>query len=160
MSMSDSHRGAQRGRMPRYDHFERVISAILLIGMIAVIALATASFLRGIWPFALQVGSTFDYATFQSLFDRALAALIALELAHSVYQSVLGRHGLVQVRTVVIIGVLAVVRKFVLVDIDSVSGELLLGLSAAVLALGVVYALTHWIEARAGGGPGGGAGGG
>jgi len=131
-----------------YSTFERGVSAILLVGMVVVIAFATVSFLSALVPFFGEMGTPQDYTTFQGLFDRALAALIALELAHSVHQSVLGRHGLIQVRTVVIIGVLAVVRKFVLIDLEDTSGLLILGLSAAVLALGVVYALTHWIEFR------------
>ena len=130
----------------RYDRLEQVFSAVLLIGMIGVTALATLNCLRALWPDLHSVGAGMDYAQFQSLFDRALAAIIALELSRSVYQGALGRHGLVQVRTVVNIGVLAVVRKFVLVDIETVSGILLIGLAAAVLALGTVYALTHWIE--------------
>ena len=132
----------------RYENFERAVSAVLLVGMIGVILLATGSFLRALWPYMTAMGPVLDFGAFQSLFDRALAALIALELAHSVYQSALGRHGLVQVRTVVIIGVLAVVRKFVLLELETTSGMLLAGLSAAVLALGVVYALTFWIEGR------------
>jgi len=45
-------------------------------------------------------------------------------------------------------GVLAGVWKVVLIDIGTASGLLILGLSSAVLALGIVYALTHWIEER------------
>ncbi|MEO1469578.1 MAG: phosphate-starvation-inducible PsiE family protein [Pseudomonadota bacterium] len=132
----------------RYETFEMVVSAVLLVGMSGVILLATLSFLVALWPFMTLAGAIFDYATFQTLFDRALAALIAIELAHSVLQSVRGHHGLVQVRTVVIIGVLAIVRKFVLLDVEVASGMLLLGLAAALAALGVVYAVTHWIEDR------------
>lgn len=132
----------------RYESFERAVSAVLLIGMSGVIVLATVSFLHALWPIISVVGAVFDYATFQTLFDRALAALIAIELAHSVLQSVRGHHGLVQVRTVVIIGVLAIVRKFVLIDVETASGALLIGLAAALAALGLVYAVTHWIEDR------------
>lgn len=132
----------------RYESFERAVSAVLLVGMSGVIVLATLSFLQALWPIMTVVGSVFDYATFQTLFDRALAALIAIELAHSVLQSVRGHHGLVQVRTVVIIGVLAIVRKFVLIDVEVASGMLLIGLAGALAALGLVYAVTHWIEDR------------
>lgn len=135
----------------RYATFERGISVVLLVGMIGVILLATTNFLAALWPQMVKPGAVVEYAAFQDLFDKALAALIALELAHSVYQSALGKHGLIQVRTVVVIGVLAVVRKFVLLDIETVSGEVLLGLSAAVLSLGLIYGLTHWVEERLGG---------
>ncbi|MEM7529913.1 MAG: phosphate-starvation-inducible PsiE family protein [Pseudomonadota bacterium] len=133
---------------PRYAHFEQVVSAVLLAGMAVVILLATASFLIGLWPFLRAGTLVLDYASFQTLFDRALAALIAIELAHSIHQAVRGHHGLVQVRTVVIIGLLAVVRKFVLLEVETADGILITGLGIALLALGIVYALTHWIEDR------------
>ncbi|MEM6488521.1 MAG: phosphate-starvation-inducible PsiE family protein [Pseudomonadota bacterium] len=129
-----------------YELFERGVSFVLLVGMSGVIILALLSFLVALYPFMTEVGAIFDYATFQTLFDRALAALIAIELAHSVLQSVRGHHGLIQVRTVVIIGVLAIVRKFVLIDVEVASGTLMLGLALALAALGAVYAITHWIE--------------
>lgn len=132
----------------RYAFFERAVSAVLLAGMAGVILLATGSFLFALWPHLSAPDKQLDYAAFQGLFDRALAALIAIELAHSIHQAVRGHHGLVQVRTVVIIGLLAVVRKFVLLEVETADGVLIAGLGLALLALGVVYALTHWIEDR------------
>jgi len=139
----------ERLKSVRYEHFERGVSAILLFGMAVVILMATSSFLRAIWPQVAGMSEPLDYSQFQNLFDKALAAIIALELAHSVYQGVLGQHGLLQVRTVALIGVLAVVRKVVLLDLDTVSGILLMGLGTAVLALGLLFALTHWVETLA-----------
>ncbi|MEL6481253.1 MAG: phosphate-starvation-inducible PsiE family protein [Pseudomonadota bacterium] len=132
----------------RYSFFERGISAVLLAGMAGVILLATGSFLIALWPHLTKPDQQLDYTAFQGLFDRALAALIAIELAHSIHQAVRGHHGLVQVRTVVIIGLLAVVRKFVLLEVETADGVLIAGLGLALLALGIVYALTHWIEDR------------
>lgn len=133
----------------QYKMFERAVAAVLLIGMVVVIGLASWSFLWSVSEVAFNINQQLDFATFQTLFDRILAALITLELAHSVHQMAKGRHGLFQVRTVVIIGILAVVRKFILLEIETASGILLMGLGAAILALGVVYALTHWIEEQA-----------
>lgn len=131
-----------------YSRFERLIAGVLLIGMIAVILLATWSFLRDTAITVLTLDGALDYPTFQLLFDRVLAAVIALELAHSVQQMVEGKHGLAQVKTVVLIGILAVVRKLILLEIDTASGLFLLGLGGATLALGAVYAMIHWIEGR------------
>ncbi|WP_299622205.1 phosphate-starvation-inducible PsiE family protein [Pelagibius sp.] len=133
----------------QYRTFERVIAAVLLVGMIAVIVLASWSFIWSVLQVTINIDQQLDFATFQTLFDRVIAALITLELANSVHQMAKGRHGLFQVRTVVIIGILAVVRKFILLEIETASGILLMGLGAAILALGLVYALTHWIEERA-----------
>jgi len=131
-----------------YDFFERVIAGLLTVGMAGVIALATASFLWAVWRALFGGVEGLEYSAFQSLFDRVLAGVIALELAHSVHQMATGKHGIIQVRTVVLIGVLAVVRKLILLEIEGTSGAYLAGLAAAILALGSVYALIVWIEAK------------
>ncbi|WP_372890214.1 phosphate-starvation-inducible PsiE family protein [Rhodosalinus sp.] len=129
-----------------YRHFERVVAGVLMAGMVVVIALATWSFLREAGLAAADPTAALDYPVFQTLFDRLLAAIIALELAHSVQLMVSGRRGLTQLRAVLAIGVLAVVRKLVLIDIGSVSPLLLIGLSAAILALAGALALLSWVQ--------------
>jgi uncharacterized membrane protein (DUF373 family) len=51
------------------------------------------------------------------------------------------RHGVVQVRTVVLIALLAVVRKLMIIDLSSTDAQQLLALAAAIVALGSV----HWL---------------
>lgn len=135
-----------------YTYFERLISAALLLGMAVVIVLATFSFLRSVGGAAMEYGGPLDYPSFQLLFDRVLAAIIALELAHSVHQMVTGHRGMAQVKTVVVIGLLAIVRKLILVEIEATSGLFLLGIAATVLSLGIVFALVQWVESRPSGG--------
>ncbi len=131
-----------------YGGFERGVAAVLLLGMIVVICLAAWSFLRSTADAVMASDAILDYRAFQTLFDRVLAAVIALELAHSVHQMVTGKHGLAQVKTVIIIGILACVRKLILLEIDTSSGAFLLGLGGMIVALGAIYALVHWIEQR------------
>lgn len=131
-----------------YTRFERLVATVLLIGMVAVILLATFSFLRTTVETTLDWQDPLAYGTFQTLFDRVLAAIIALELAHSVHMMVLGKHGFTQVKVVLLIGVLAVVRKLILLEIGETSGLFLLGIASAVLALGAVFALVHYVEVR------------
>jgi uncharacterized membrane protein (DUF373 family) len=132
-----------------YRHFERVVAFVLMAGMVVVIGLAVWSFVRATLMAAADPMGALDYAVFQTLFDRLLAAIIALELAHSVQLMVSGRRGLTQLRAVLAIGVLAVVRKLILIDIDSVAPLLLLGLSAAIVALAASLALLSWAQHRA-----------
>ncbi len=135
--------------MPRwlkYETFERGVAVLLTLGMTVVIGLAVWHLGTGLFDSVTGYGPDFSYADFQNLFDRVLAALIALELTHSVRQMAAGKHGLVQVRTVVLIGVLAVVRKLILLEVETTSGAFLAGLAAAIIALGGVYALILWVE--------------
>ncbi len=131
-----------------YTWLERAIAAGLLLGMVGVILLAAYSFLRMVVLTLPGIGGDLDYAVFQTLFDRLLAAVIALELAHSVHLMVTGQRGFVQVRAVLVIGILAIVRKLILVDLDETSGLFLMGLAAAIIALGGTFALLNWIEDR------------
>ena len=131
-----------------YTYFERLVAATLLLGMAVVIVLACVSFLRSVGEEGLTFASPLDYTAFQALFDRVLAAIIALELAHSIHQMVQGHRGIAQVKTVIVIGLLAIVRKLILVDIESTSGLFLLGIAATVLSLGIVFALVQWVEGR------------
>lgn len=129
-------------------YFERAVAFVLTLGSGVVVLMAVAFFVIGLAEPVMNFRDGWDYSTFQRLFDRLIAVLIALELSHSVQQMAAGEHGLTQVRTVLLIGVLAVVRKFILLEIESTSGLFLAGLAAAILALGAVYALILWVERR------------
>ncbi|WP_092688205.1 phosphate-starvation-inducible PsiE family protein [Roseivivax roseus] len=131
-----------------YGWFERGIAGVILIGMIVVILLATYSFFLSLWSVFNRFDEPLDYTRFQSLFDRVLAAVISLELAHSIRQSVAGNHGLRQLRTVVVIGMLAVVRKLITVEVDQTTGVFLMGIASAVVALGGVLVAIQWVEGR------------
>ncbi|MGJ3232354.1 MAG: phosphate-starvation-inducible PsiE family protein [Oceanicaulis sp.] len=136
------------GKYLRYEAIERLVAWLVTAGMAVVIALALVHFARGLYEAVLGVSPGWDYAAFQGLFDRVLTVIIALELARSVLQMARGEHGLAQVRTVVLIGILAVVRKLILLEIDTTTGGFLAGLAAAILALGLVYALVLEAERR------------
>ncbi len=131
-----------------YQRFNTAIAAVLLLGILAVVVLAAASFLRLTGETVLAGGTSVTYSQLQALFDLLLGAIIALELAHSVHLMVTGQRGFAQVRIVLIIGILAVVRKLIVVELDQVSGLLLLGLAAAIVALGSVFGLIAWLEKR------------
>jgi uncharacterized membrane protein (DUF373 family) len=53
------------------------------------------------------------------------------------------RYGIVQLRTVVLIALLALVRKFIIIDAAHAPPATILGLAASVLALGSVYWLVR-----------------
>ncbi|SLN53280.1 hypothetical protein ROJ8625_02722 [Roseivivax jejudonensis] len=131
-----------------YRWFNTAVSAVLLIGILAVVGVAAASFLRLTAETIQGTPTNVSYPELQSLFDRLLGAIIALELAHSLHLMVTGQRGFAQVRIVLIIGILAVVRKLIVIELDAVSGFLLLGLAAAIAALGTVFGVLSWLERK------------
>ena len=133
-----------------FEFIERLVSALLLAGMVVVISLAAWSFLRLTYTVAADPAVDIDYVTFQTLFDRLLAAVIALELARSVLLLVEGHRGLMQVRIILVIGLLAVVRKLILIELESADSNLLFALAAAVLALAAALAMIIYMDPKRG----------
>jgi uncharacterized membrane protein (DUF373 family) len=125
-----------------YGRFEQFIVLILSV-LIAIVVLSAT------WHLAVSVGALIltghidpaSQGEFQRIFGMIVIVLIALEFEHSLLV-VLARHeSIVRLRTVLVIAMLAMVRKFIAVDVNAIAAEELLALSAAILALGIV----HWL---------------
>jgi uncharacterized membrane protein (DUF373 family) len=82
-----------------------------------------------------------DYEVFQAFFGMIFTVIIALEFKRSLLVVAERRHGVVQVRTVILIALLAIVRKLMIIDLSSTDARQLLALAAAIVALGSV----HWL---------------
>ncbi len=67
-----------------------------------------------------------------------MTLLIAMEFKHSIVRVALRRDSIIQVKTVVLIAVIALSRKFVILDSDA-SPAKIAALAGATLALGATY---------------------
>lgn len=123
-----------------YQKFEEII-VLILTGLIAVVIVFA------VWNLALKIAqsvltSTFDpteHAVFQAVFGMIFTVIIALEFKRSILVLAERRHSIVQVRAVILIALLAVVRKILILDLDTTTALQLLALGATTLALGGVY---------------------
>lgn len=128
-----------------YERFEQVVVFVLtvLIALIVVAALwnlvrlVTASLLLA------DVLNPIEPMVFQTMFGAIFTVVIALEFKRSLLVVVERRFGIVQVRAVVMIAMLAVVRKFIILDLGTTEPMKILALGAAMLALGIVYWLVR-----------------
>src|SRR6476619_5137697 len=127
-----------------YEKFEHACILILTALIALIIALA-------IWNLVLKIlisllASTLDptdSAVFQGLFGMIFTVIIALEFKRSLLIIAERKHGIVQVRTVILIALLAVVRKLMIFDLSSTDASQLFALAATILALGSVYWLVR-----------------
>ena len=123
-----------------YERFEHV-SILIVTGLIMIVIVFS------IWNLALKIlGAVFtggfdptDYAVFQAVFGMIFTVIIALEFKRSLLVLAERSESVVQVRAVVLIALLAVVRKLIILDLTSTEAMQLFALSAAILALGGVY---------------------
>jgi uncharacterized membrane protein (DUF373 family) len=122
-----------------YERFEQVI-ALLIMWLIALIVAVAA------WELTKQVVSLIaqgaidplDYRAFQAIFGEIMIVLIALEFRHSIVGVVTRRTGIIQVRTVLLIALLAISRKFIILEAE-MSPAHIMALASVVVALGVTY---------------------
>ncbi|WP_240126962.1 phosphate-starvation-inducible PsiE family protein [Thermomonas alba] len=122
-----------------YERFEQVI-ALILSAVIALIIVVSLIQLISI-VFTLLLADAFsplDHKVFQNVFGMIMTLLIAMEFKHSIVRVALRRDSIIQVKTVILIGLIALSRKFVILDPEASPGKIA-ALAGATLALGATY---------------------
>jgi uncharacterized membrane protein (DUF373 family) len=131
--------------MTFYQKFEHAI-ILALSGLISiVVVLAVWNLLLKLVASVLLSGGfdPTDYSDFQALFGMIFTVIIALEFKRSLLVVAERQHSVVQVRTVILIALLAIVRKLMIIDLSATDAIQLFALSGAILALGGVFWLVR-----------------
>jgi len=127
-----------------YERFEHVVAAVLTWVVAVIVLLALYAIVKEVARLILT--GTLDplnTKTFHLLFGQILTLLIALEFNHSIIKAGATGRSMIQVSTVLLIALMAVARKFVLLDVEDYSAVTMLALAAVVLALGASYWLVR-----------------
>lgn len=126
--------------MTLHERFEHVVAFVLSLLIAMVVALALVQLLARVVPL-LVAGALdpLDHEVFQGLFGMVMTVLIALEFKHSIVRVAMRRESIVQVKTVVLIALLALSRKFVILDTSTTGPAHVAALAFATLVLGAVY---------------------
>ena len=145
---------AQWAVMTFYERFEQAI-ALALSAIIAVIIVVSLLQLISI-VFSLLIIDAFnplDHKVFQTVFGMIMTLLIAMEFKHSIVRVALRRDSIIQVKTVILIGLIgliALARKFVILDPETGPAKVA-ALAGATLALGATYWLLRERDDRTAG---------
>ena len=128
-----------------YERFEQLV-ILILTGLIAIVVVFA------VWNLGLKIFHAVlspqnfdptDYSVFQAIFGAIFTVIIALEFKRSLLVVAQRQESIVQVRTVILIALLAIVRKVIILDLASTEALQLFALAAAILALGAVYWLVR-----------------
>jgi len=127
--------------MTVYERFEQVV-AITLSGVIAlVIVISLIQLIRLVFTLlVMDALNPLDHKVFQLVFGATMTLLIAMEFKHSIVKVALRKESIIQVKTVILIAILALARKFIILEPD-VDPAKVAALAGTVLALG----LTYWL---------------
>src|SRR6202051_2528436 len=142
--------GEQFRLLALYQRFEHVVVTILtaLIAIIVVVAVWNLS-VKILFGLVLS-GSLdpSDYSIFQAVFGMIFTVIIALEFKKSLLVIAERRENVVQIRSVVMIALLAICRKVIILDVKETDALQIFALAAAILALGIVYRLIRDSDQR------------
>ena len=87
----------------------------------------------------LPLDTPLEPDVFKDIFGVTLTVLIGLELNHTVLGVLQRKESVVQLRTVVLIAIIAMARKFLIIDITALEPLVIIALALTILVLGCVY---------------------
>ncbi|USD21239.1 phosphate-starvation-inducible PsiE family protein [Microbulbifer variabilis] len=123
-----------------YRKFESFIALLLTFIIIVIVIIAISRLAYSVYSMLLiGMKDPLDHKVFQTIFGEIITLLIALEFSHTLQYVVTKQQSIIQTTVVVLIAILALARKFIILDLDKVSAGELIGLAAATLALGLTY---------------------
>ncbi len=123
-----------------YEKFEKVICLILSFFVALIIIYATYKLGYHIVELFFKKGlDPVEHKSFKMVFGMIMVVLIALEFKHSIVKVIVNQESIVQVKTVLLIAILAISRKMIILDIKTTSPMIIFSLASVLLALGVVY---------------------
>ncbi|MEA2723866.1 MAG: hypothetical protein QOH59_1637 [Gemmatimonadales bacterium] len=123
-----------------YERFETLVAfaLTLVVGVVILVALyrLIASVLDEL---VLRSLNPLEPAMFQRVFGGIMTLLIALEFNHTLKYVVSHDRGIIQAKVVILIALLAVVRRVIVVDLYEATPGSIAALAGLVLSLGVTY---------------------
>jgi uncharacterized membrane protein (DUF373 family) len=126
--------------MTFYQRFESLVAFTLTLLITCVIMVAIFRLLIGVvGGLVLGALDPLDHKVFQNVFGEILTVLIALEFNHALKYTVAQQQSIIQVKVILLIALLAIARKFIILDLEETTAETMLGLAAITLAVGIVY---------------------
>jgi uncharacterized membrane protein (DUF373 family) len=132
-----------------YETFEHVIMLILTVIIVVLIGFATYHLV--VVTLDLIAEGQLDPANpdvYPSVFGMFFTVLIGLEFKRSFLIVTASQTSIVRIRSIILIGMLATLRKFIVLDLKEINVLEMLAVAAAILALGIVYWLVRDQEGR------------
>jgi uncharacterized membrane protein (DUF373 family) len=133
-----------------YETFEHLVMLVLTLVIVVLIGFAT-------WHLVLATLELIrageldpaDPTVYPAVFSMFFTVLIGLEFKRSFLIVTSSQASIVRIRSIILIGLLATLRKFIVLDLKEINVGETVAVAAAILALGLVYWLVRDQERRA-----------
>ena len=126
--------------MTFYERFEHIVALILSVIISLIVVAALLQLVREVAKLLLHgMLNPLDHQVFQAVFGMIMTLLIAMEFKHSILKVVNRDEHIVQARAIILIALLALGRKFIIIDLGESAPMTIFSLAFALLVLGGVY---------------------
>lgn len=119
--------------------FERIVSITLYVVLCLIVIIALIRLAFGIYDMIFFNWDIKNTYSIQILFAMVMTVLIAVEFGNSILRHIKERSTAIQAREIILLGLMAVVRKIMLVDLSTVSPWLLGALGLVTISLASAY---------------------
>lgn len=122
-----------------FKRFEYLVSLVIMVLISIIVTIALFRLGKNVY-FNLVTNALdpLEFKTFQLIFGNILTLLIAIEFRHSI-ESVMNQEPVwIQVRSILLISIMAVARKFIVLD-KAADPTLLAALALVCIALAITY---------------------
>jgi len=126
--------------MSLFERFEYIVMLFVSFLLAIIILVALMRLVENVYQLTVsQVTHKTEFKAFQVTFGMLLTLLIAFEFRNSINAILEGKGLLVQVKIVVLIALIALARKFLVLDPKEYSAAMVAAYAVVTLSLGVVY---------------------
>lgn len=150
--MSGQQRRPTEGRWSYVHRFEQVMTTLLMAMMAIVVVLSVADLA---WLLLKDILSPplvlLDVHELLGVFDAFLLVLMGIELLETLKVYVRERE--IRAEVIIMVGIIALARKIITLDMKAIPSASLLGIAAIVLALGISHYLIRLTRNRGAGSP-------
>lgn len=126
--------------MSIFERFEYIVMLFVSFILALVIMVALVRLVENVYTLLIeQMTDHTGFKSFQATFGMLLTLLIAFEFRNSINAILEGKGLLVQVKIVVLIAIIALARKFLVLDAKEYDAGIMAAYALIALSLGVIY---------------------
>jgi len=126
--------------MGLFERFEYVVMLFVSLVLAVIILVALFQLVGNVYQLAIsQLSHQTEFKAFQTTFGMLLTLLITIEFRNSINAVLEGKGLLIQVKIVVLIAIIALARKFLVLDPEEYGPGMIAAFAGLMISLGLVY---------------------
>lgn len=126
--------------MTAFERFEYILMLFVSVLLAVIILVALLRLVENVYHLVItEATHKTEFKAFQTTFGMLLTLLIAFEFRNSIDAILEGKGLLIQAKIIVLIAIIALARKFLVLDPDEYDAGIIAAYAGVALSLGIIY---------------------